>query len=175
LWARVLCNLPTSRLRMIMDEGDSEEVRQIYLKQFEDAGVPSDRVDIGEKVGYGDYLDGYGNVDIMFDTYPYCGGATTCDAFYMGVPIISLVGEHHFSRVGLSLLSAVELDYFACKDEDEYVAKATVLASNPEALNKIRFQLRQRMMASDMCNPQKQAANMEDAYRQMWRKWCSEQ
>ena len=145
---------------------------EIYHKHFENAGVSACRIDICGKAKFEDYLNGYCEVDLMFDTYPYCGGVTTCDAFYMGVPIISLVGEHHFSRVGLSLLSAVELDYFACKDEDEYVAKATVLASNPEALNKIRFQLRQRMMASDMCNPQKQAANMEDAYRQMWRKWC---
>ena len=58
------------------------------------------------------------------------------------------------------------------KNEEEYAAKATVLASKPETLNKIRFQLRQRMMASDMCNPKRQARNMENAYREMWRKWC---
>ena len=159
---------------MMMNDGDNDEVKNYYLGKFEEAGVSSERIDIRGKIGYGDYLDGYQDVDIMFDTYPYCGGATTCDAFWMGVPVISLVGEHHFSRVGLSLLSAVGLEYFACKDDNEYVGKATVLGMKPEALNKIRFQLRQRMMASDMCNPQKQARNMEDAYRKMWRKWCNE-
>lgn len=174
LWANIMSNLPTSRLEMIIDDGDNEAIKNIYLGQFEAEGVSPERINLRSKSNYGDYLKAYNNVDIIFDTYPYCGGATTCDAFWMGVPVISLVGEHHFSRVGLSLLSAVGLDYFACKDEDEYVAKATVLASKPDALNKIRVQLRQRMMASDICNPQKQAKNMEDAYRKMWHKWCLE-
>ena len=172
LWAKVINNVPGSRLEMIIDDGENDQVRDIYLKKFEEAGVSSGRVNLRGKKGYGDYLEEYNKVDIMFDTFPYCGGATTCDAFWMGVPVISLVGEHHFSRVGMSLLSAVGLEYFACRDADEYVAKATVLASKPEALNKIRFQLRRRMTASDMCNPQKQAKNMEDAYRKMWLKWC---
>jgi len=174
LWAKVMCNLPSSRLEMIIDDGDNDEVKEIYLKKFEAAGVAPDRINLCGKSGYGDYLDAYNKVDIIFDTSPYCGGATTCDAFCMGVPVISLVGEHHFSRVGFSLLSAVGLDYFAAKNGDEYVAKATALASKPQALNKIRFQLRQRMMASDMCNPKTQAKNMEDAYRKMWRRWCRE-
>jgi predicted O-linked N-acetylglucosamine transferase (SPINDLY family) len=175
LWSRIMQNSKGSRLKMISKGTQDEKLASIFLKVLEDAGISPERVDICGKMPMRDYLREYCKVDIMLDTYPYNGGATTCDALWMGVPVISLVGEHHFSRVGLSLLSAVGLDYFACKNEDEYVAKATVLASKPEALNKIRVQLRQRMKASDMCNPQKQAKNMEDAYRQMWRRWCDQQ
>jgi protein O-GlcNAc transferase len=172
LWARILQNTDGSRLKLIIKGGQNDEMTSIFSKLLEDAGISRDRVDICGKMPLGEYFAEYGKVDIMLDTYPYNGGATTCDALWMGVPIVSLVGEHHFSRVGLSLLTSVGLDYFACKTEDEYVAKASVLAAKPEALAKIRGTLRQRMQASPICDMELQTKSIENAYREMWRRWC---
>ena len=93
----------------------------------------------------------------------------------MGVPVISLAGEHHMSRVGRSILTRLGLEFFAASTPDEYVAKASVLASNPAALGKIISNMRPRMAASDLCNKVKFAKNIESAYRQMWRRWCQSQ
>ncbi|MBW8015686.1 MAG: hypothetical protein FVQ82_05830 [Planctomycetes bacterium] len=173
LWARIMQNTKGSRLKMISKGTQNEKLASIFLKVLEDAGISRDRVNIRGKMPMGQYLSEYGKVDIILDTFPYNGGVTTCDAFWMGVPIVSLVGEHHFSRVGLSLLTSVGLEFFAAKTEDEYVAKASVLAGKPEALASIRVQLRQRMLASATCNMQLQTKSIENAYRQMWHRWCT--
>ena len=91
----------------------------------------------------------------------------------MGVPVLSLVGQTHMSRVGFSILSNIGLEFFAAKTPQEYVAKATVLALKPEALDRIRGSMRARMSASPLCNKDLLARNIEDAYRKMWRKWCN--
>lgn len=172
LWSRILESTKNSRLKMILKDGGNSNTISVFSDLLQECGVPMERVDIQGKVPLGEYFPAYNEVDIMLDTYPYNGGMTTCDAFWMGVPIVTLVGEHHFSRVGLSLLSAVGLDYFAAKTEDEYVAKATVLAAKPEALTKIRNTIRQRMLISPLANPRMQTRNIENAYREMWRRWC---
>ena len=89
----------------------------------------------------------------------------------MGVPVISLVGECHASRIGLSILNTVGLDFFAAFRPDEYVAKATALAANLQALAKIRASMRQRIKDSALCDTKGFARKVEAAYRKMWRRW----
>lgn len=93
----------------------------------------------------------------------------------MGVPVISVVGDHHMSRVGQSRLKCLGLEFFAAATPDEYIAKATSLAAKPESLATIRATIRQRMATSDLCNRDRLTRNMECAYRQMWRRWCESQ
>jgi predicted SAM-dependent methyltransferase len=93
----------------------------------------------------------------------------------MGVPVISLIGEHHMSRVGLNILTRLGLEFFAASTPDEYVSKATALAAKPDALAKIRAQLRARMAASTLCNRELFTKNIEQGYRTMWHKWCKTQ
>ena len=119
-----------------------------------------------------EYLRLYNQVDIALDTFPYNGTTTTCDALWMGVPVISQVGQHHASRVGLSILSQVGLGSLAAASSEEYVAKATALAGNPEDLEKIRASMRPRMMASPLCHAKTFAQTVESAYRRMWHTWC---
>jgi predicted O-linked N-acetylglucosamine transferase (SPINDLY family) len=90
----------------------------------------------------------------------------------MGVPVISLVGEHHMSRVGLSLLTRLGLEFFAASTPDEYVSKACALAAKPDALAKIRTTMRARMAVSPLCNRDLFTHNIEQAYRTMWHRWC---
>ena len=121
-----------------------------------------------------DHYKLYGQMDIALDTYPFNGCMTTLEGMWMGVPIVSLVGENSLlSRSGLSILSRLGMEFFAAENPGEFVKKATAFAQNLDALEKIRFSIRQRMTASTLCNPKVYASGVESAYREMWHKWCS--
>lgn len=173
LWAQIMRNTKDSRLKLVLKGVRSDELTSVFLKLLVDAGISRDRLDICEGLPAEECLSEFGKVDIVLDTYPYNGGVATCDALWMGVPVISLVGEHHFSRVGLSLLDSMGLGYFACKTEDEYVAKACVFASKVDALATMRNTMRQRMQASAVSDMPGHTRSIENAFREMWRRWCN--
>ncbi len=172
LWVRVLRAAVNSRLLLKLKGGDDLSIRDRYLDLFEKAGLDRSRVDIHGWKPPAEHLQTYANVDIALDTYPYNGTTTTCEALWMGVPTVSLVGECHPSRVGLSILTRLGLEFFAASTPQEYVAKATALATNLPALARIRRTMRARIAASGLCYAKGFAAKIEAAYRQMWRRWC---
>jgi len=172
LWSRILKATPDSKLFLKFKAGRDDEACQMYLKRFEKAGISPDRVTISGWLSLPDHLKLYNQIDISLDTYPYNGTTTTCQALLMGVPIISLVGEHHMSRVGLSILTHLGLEFFAASTPEQYVAKATALAAKPDALAKIRASMRSRMAYSPLCNRELFAKNIEQAYRKMWQDYC---
>lgn len=173
LWSDVMKNCKNSKLILKFRSASDPAVKEHYFKEFEKAGLPGDRIEIYDWLSsQQQHLDLYNQVDIALDTYPYHGTTTTCEALLMGVPVISLTGEHHMSRVGLSILTRLGLEFFAASTPDEYVSKATVLAAKPDALAKIRAQVRARMAASTLCNRDLFTKNIEQAYRTMWYKWC---
>ena len=81
----------------------------------------------GESVNY---LAEYNEVDIALDTYPYVGGGTTCEALYMGTPVITLVGDRPGARFGYSILKNLGLDDCIAASKAEYIEKAVALATN---------------------------------------------
>jgi predicted O-linked N-acetylglucosamine transferase (SPINDLY family) len=119
-----------------------------------------------------EYLRLYHEVDIVLDTYPYNGTTTTCDALWMGVPVISRVGRHHVSRVGLSLLSQAGLAFFAVSTSQAYVDRATALAQNRQALRRIRLSMRERLLSGGFYNAKAFTHTVEQAYRRRWQAWC---
>jgi predicted O-linked N-acetylglucosamine transferase (SPINDLY family) len=147
-------------------------MRENFYRQFEHLGISRERVEIHGQKPAVEYMQLYNSVDIAFDTYPYNGTTTTCDSLWMGVPVISMVGRHHASRVGLSIFTRVGLEFFAASTRNEFVARATALAQNLEALVDIRFSMRRRMTESSLCNAGDFACSVEQAYREMWHKWC---
>ena len=146
-----------------------------YFVRFKQLGIAPERVKILGQMGPAAHLRLYEQVDIALDTYPYHGTTTTCEALWMGVPVITLVGQCHASRVGLSLLGRLGLEFFVTSSPAEYVAKATVLAGKAEALSRIRASMRNRMAVSTLCDAKKFVGHVEVAYRKMWRRWCSSQ
>jgi len=172
LWAQILRAADDSRLLLKFRAGDDKGVRDNYFRQFERLGISRDRVNICGFKPAVEHLQLYGRVDIALDTYPYNGTTTTCDALWMGVPVISLVGWCHVSRVGLSILSRVGLEFFAASEPEEYVARAVALAAKPNALAEIRASMRQRILAGGLCNAKAFARSVEQAYRKMWHRWC---
>ena len=172
LWAKILKANDNFRLLLKFQGGDDQELKNHYFQGFERLGIGRERVGIyGWKTPV-EHLQLYKEVDIALDTYPYHGTTTTCEALWMGVPTVSLVGKSHASRVGLSILSRVGLESFATSTPQEYVAKAASTAENLQVLAKIRSSMRERTASSVLCNAKGFARNVEAAYRKMWRRWC---
>ena len=176
LWAQVLKANDGSRFLMKFRGGNDHKVAEHYLQQFELFGIDRDRVQVYGYLPSIEHLQLYGEVDIILDTYPFNGCITTLEGLWMGVPAISLVGTNSLlSRVGLSILSRLDMDFFAASTPEEYVAKATGLAANLDALAKMRVSMRQRMAASVLCDAKGYAGGIEAAYRKMWHRWCRNQ
>ena len=176
LWAEVLKANEKSHLMLKFAGASDEGIKDYYVSQFEQLGVERERLEFYDWLEPAEHLKLYGQMDIALDTYPFNGCMTTLEGMWMGVPIVSLVGDNSLlSRSGLSILSRVGLEFFAAKSGDEFVKKASAFAQNLDALEKIRVSMRQRMTSGTLCNPKAYAQSVEDAYRKMWRKWCGAQ
>src|SRR5205085_1147796 len=135
--------------------------------------VAAERVEFVGSVKLPDYYRLYDRIDIGLDPFPFAGGTTTCDALWMGVPVISLAGRTAVARAGLSILSNVGMPELACRSASEYVERGMQLAGNLARLAELRASLRQEMQRSPLTDLPRFTANLENAYREMWRRWCT--
>jgi predicted O-linked N-acetylglucosamine transferase (SPINDLY family)/glycosyltransferase involved in cell wall biosynthesis len=174
IWARILLQVPESRLILKSHSGLSDQAtRKRLLETFAVAGVEPHRVELHGRIAtLAAHLELYHRVDIALDTFPYCGTTTTCEAMWMGVPVITLAGRAHVSRVGVSLLMQMGLPEMIAETPDGYVRKAAKLAADLPALADLRTNLRPRLSASPLMDGPGFARNVETAYRQMWHTWC---
>ena len=168
-WARVLKAVPGSRLILHARQGSH---RRRVGNLFAERGIAAERVDFLDLLPTAEYLRVYQGVDVGLDSFPYGGGATTCDALWMGVPVVSLAGSTPIGRAGLSILSNVGVPELVARDAAEYVRIATGLAGDLGRLAGLRAGLRERMRQSPLADPRRFAAGVEAAFRQMWRRWC---
>ena len=169
-WAAILRAVPNSQLLLHAHEGSH---RQQVSERFERHGIKPDRVHFVPYASPDEYFDLYRRMDIALDTFPYGGGTTTCDALWMGVPVVSLAGKMAVGRGGLSILSNIGLPELVGRSEDEYVRIATGLAGDLPRLANLRSTLRRRMQQSPLMDAKRFSRNVEAAYRQMWRNWCA--
>ncbi|WP_392533022.1 tetratricopeptide repeat protein [Nostoc sp. C117] len=171
LWSKILQSVPNSRIILKIRWFDDEPTRDRYLSLFAECGIDSRRVKlIGLIPDPNHHLAFYGNIDIALDPFPYHGTTTTCEALWMGVPVITLAGQTHVSRVAVSLLSTVGLPELIASTPQEYVAKAVALASDLPTLGQVRANLRQKVAASPLCDAVSHTQAMEAIYRQLWQK-----
>jgi protein O-GlcNAc transferase len=174
LWAAILRDVPGSRL-LLKNHGLASSSAQRRIHQlFQADGIEPDRIMLSGKVAArSDHLALYNQIDLALDTYPYHGTTTTCEAIWMGVPVIVLAGAVHMSRVGVSLLHAVGLDDLAAQNPGQYVQTAVNLARDIDRLGALRAGLRARLAASPLMDAAGFAKDMEMAYRQIWLTWGS--
>ena len=170
LWCDLLERCGDARLLIVGLGVDS--VREEYLARFAAKGVALERIELRGFQSFDDYLALHGSVDLMLDTFPYTGGTTTCHALWMGVPVVSLVGDSTPSRGGASLLGAIGLDELVAGTPEEYLSKAHALASDRVRLSALRAGMRDRMSASPLMDVARFTRDLEEAYRTMWRNWC---
>lgn len=175
LWARILHALPAARLVLKYHWLSDPPTREHYYKAFENHSISRERVEIlGLAPTTAEHLAMYSHIDIALDPFPYNGTTTTCEALWMGVPVLTLAGHAHAGRVGVSLLSQVGLTELIAETQDQYLDKAILLAGDRDELRRLRADLRTRMAASTLCDAADLARRVESAYRTMWRRWCDE-
>ena len=172
-WAAILSSVPDARLFMVVGDIGTPEVREAVETRLTAAGMPLDRVIFQPRVNSG-YHELYHRVDIALDPYPYNGGTTSYDTLSMGVPFVTLRGGHAAARTGVSVLTAMGLPDLIADSEEDYVAIARDLACDNERLRTIRQDLRERLHASPLMNHAALAADVDAAFRGMWRAWLSE-
>jgi predicted O-linked N-acetylglucosamine transferase (SPINDLY family) len=173
LWSRLLCETPGSRIILKSKSFSEECVKESILNSFAACGVSADRIELRPKSSYTDMLAEYGDIDIALDTFPYNGGATTCEALWMGVPVITLEGDTPISRQSKAFLYTIGYPEWVTSNVDEYADVIHKLIVSVDALQEIRSNLRQKMASSALCDGKTFTGNLESAYRQMWQKWCA--
>lgn len=168
LWAEILKQIPHARLALkalsLNDPGTCER----FWALFEAQGIDRGRIDLlPPSTPIARFLAEYRRIDIGLDPFPYHGGTTTCEALWMGVPVITLAGEHFYSRMGLSILENLGLQECIVGTPQGYVARAVELAADPQRLGELRAQLRERMRASPLCDGPGFVQRLEALYRTM--------
>jgi protein O-GlcNAc transferase len=173
-WSQILARVSGSRLIMKGKRLGDPEVRRRYTAMFASHGIAGDRLElVGWQKSSAHHLALYHQIDIALDPFPYNGTTTTCEALWMGVPVITLAGTSHAGRVGESLLRAVGLEALIAGTEKDYVDRAVALAQKPDERAALRRTLRERMLGSALCDAAGFARRMEAAFREMWRRWCA--
>jgi predicted O-linked N-acetylglucosamine transferase (SPINDLY family) len=169
LWARVLREVPRSRLLLAAPDG---EARTRALQVFTRCGVEPSRIDFQAIVPHEEYLATYRRIDVCLDPHPYNGHTTSLDAFFMGVPVVTLEGQTVVGRAGLCHAMNLGLPELVAKHPDDYVRIAVQLAGDPGRLAVMRSGLRDRMARSPLMDAPRFARNIEAAYRHAWQRWC---
>jgi predicted O-linked N-acetylglucosamine transferase (SPINDLY family) len=173
-WSRILKEVPKSRLLLkakSLFDGDTREYLSALFKQ---QGITEERIIfLFHTKSYKDHLAVYDKIDIGLDTFPYHGTTTTCEALWMGVPVITRAGDKHASRVGVSLLSNIGLPELIAQTDEEYIEIAMRLSEDMEKLQSLRERLRDMMTNSPLTNSERFTAELEDRYRTMWQTYCS--
>jgi len=174
LWARVLAAAPQSRLLLKWRSFGDPMLQDRVRSKFARRGIDAERVQFDGASPHIDMLHQYGEVDIALDPFPFCGGLTSCEALWMGVPVVTLAGARPFSRQTHAILYAIGRPEWSAADADDYVNIAARLAGDPTELSDARRDLRRQMAASALCDAPGFARSLEHAYRELWQKFLSE-
>ncbi|MGB9130308.1 MAG: glycosyltransferase, partial [Thiobacillus sp.] len=171
-WANILHAVPSSRLLLqnkpYGDAGIAAHVRS----RFAERGIEGDRLELIGKLSWHEHMETYNRVDIALDPFPYNGTTTSVEGLWMGVPLLALKGDRLVAHMGESILHTMGMPEWIASDEADYVAKAVALAGDLSALTAMRVGLRERLLASPICDAPRFARNLEEAFRGMWRAWC---
>jgi predicted O-linked N-acetylglucosamine transferase (SPINDLY family) len=171
-WSKIMNSVPGSRFIIKSKIFADNKTREYATDMFVQRGIATNRIILQTADPSPKHLGSYNLVDIGLDTFPFNGLTTTCEAMWMGVPVITLAGTGYAARAGVSLLSNVGLPDLIAKTPDEYISIAVNLANDLKRLRSLREHLRDMMENSPVCDAKSFTANLETCYRQMWEKWC---
>jgi len=172
-WSKILDRVPGSRLMLEVKGLETEKFRNEILARFGRHGIAPESVILEARRKANQYIL-YNRIDIALDPFPGCGGTTSMDTMWMGVPMISLAGTYFASRIGVSILNNVGLPDLVAANVDDYVEKAVALSQNKEKLSALREGLRRKTEDSPLMDKKLFARDMEEAYRAMWEIWCKQ-
>jgi predicted O-linked N-acetylglucosamine transferase (SPINDLY family) len=173
-WAEILRRVPQSRLVVKSAALALAEVRERNRERMAARGIDPARLELRPPSPHERMLHEYGDIDLALDTFPYNGGATTLDALWMGVPVVTFAGGRMIGRQTAAMLGCVGLDEFVAPDARDYVELAVAKAFEGERLREVRAGLRERMRVSALCDVYRYTRGLEDNFRLAWRRWCAE-
>ncbi|HWB54226.1 MAG TPA: hypothetical protein VG722_08535, partial [Tepidisphaeraceae bacterium] len=172
MWSRTLRAAPGSILFLKGTGLDDPPTRQHFVNEFAGRGIGESRLRLESSSPLAEYFQWFEQVDLILDTFPFAGGTTSCHSLYMGVPVITRTGDTSVSRVGSSILHNLRLGELVADTPEMFVKIATELADDLPRLSQLRQSLRDRMKASPIMDEVRFVANLESAYRALWRAWC---
>ena len=174
-WSEILHGIPEAKILLKSRPLGDKKTKEKYLELFEKQGVSSSRVELYSNLPkIKDHLELYSKVDIGLDPFPYNGTTTTCEALWMGIPVVTIMGDRHAGRVGASIMNQIGLrELLVAENEKKYIKIAVSLANNINKLSEIRKNLRKTMLNSPLCDAQSFANKIEKAYLKMWEKYVS--
>ena len=170
MWRAILDGVPRSRLILKGKIFSLDDGRQIVREKFRKMSFPVDRVEF--RPYSPDYLEQYKDIDIALDTFPYTGGTTTCEALYMGVPVVTFRGKTHGARLGASILNSADVKELIANSPMDYVKKAIQLSRRKELIAAYHVGLREHIKNSALMDGQKYLRELEKIYRAVWKDFC---
>jgi predicted O-linked N-acetylglucosamine transferase (SPINDLY family) len=168
LWAGVLQAVPRSRLLLKSLSFADERLRTRFKRRFIDAGIAAERLEMLPPDDRRQFYREYRHLDIALDPVPYNGGTTTCEALWMGVPVIARRGDLFRGRMAAAILEIIGLPELAADTPEGYISAAVRLADDPARLAALHAGLRDRVASSPLCDGARAARELEQAYMQMW-------
>ncbi len=175
LWSQVLLRTPHASLVMKSKQLRDDDTKARYFKLFAEHGVPSSRIELLPAAPSTlEHLEFYSRIDIGLDPFPYNGTTTTCEALWMGVPVLTLKGKRHSSRVGTSILTRIGLEELVAVNQEAFIEKAIALSGDLDRLALLRKGMRQRLKESPLCNAAYFASSVENAFKKVWECYVSE-
>lgn len=173
VWSSVVNAVPGSRLFIKTRGIGTPAAQRNFAGAFAAHGIGPDRLELQEAVNdKWEHLGMYRRIDIALDTFPYNGTTTTCEALWMGTPVVALQGRTHAGRVGASILNAVGLGELVADSPEAFIETAAKLARDPMRLEMLKTGLAQRVRRSPLCDGRDMAERFERAIRGIWRDWC---
>ena len=174
LWSKILLQVPGSKLllksKSLADPGTVARLEHY----FRENGVDADRLETAQwTASMDDHLAQYNQVDIALDTLPYSGCTTTCEALWMGVPVVTLARNESRSRMSTGILRQIGLEQLIADSEPDIVALAVSLANDREGLKTLKSGIRQKMESSSLLDSLGFTRELEAVYRELWRTWCT--
>lgn len=169
LWARVLREVPASRMVLSGEAFARERIRGVFAGE----GISPDRLEFAGRTSRKAYLERYQGIDIGLDSFPYNGATTTLDAAWMGVPVVTSSGGRALQRAGACVAENLGLPELIATSDDEFVERAAALARDLDRLSEVRRGLRARLESSPMGDEPRFVRHLEAAYRTAWRRYCA--
>jgi len=173
LWARIFAALPDARLALQASALSDAQNGERFRALARECGIPADRLSLRPFVPVEQAAAGYHDIDIALDPFPFCGGTTSLEALWMGVPVVTLPRVMIASRQTASMLANLDLAELVASDEAQYVAVATALARDLSRLASLRAGLRERFRRSPLADCAGFTRELERAYRMMWESWVA--
>ncbi len=167
LWSEILRTIPNSRLVLRARFLDDSPTRGEIETRFSRVGAPLERIEMHGHVPHPVLLKAYSEIDLALDPFPFGGGMTTLEALWMGVPVLSLLGDRSAGRQSASFLHTLGLSEFVTQSPADYLRRAVDVQARPELLGEIRRRLRERMRASPLCDEAAFTQDLEACYRRM--------